>query len=67
MGYIFKARQMTCLLAVGIFPNTESELMQWVLPTVETWCDRVGLLVLVVFARRRKLPDFFEPHYVGLL
>jgi len=41
--------------------------MQWALHTLEIWCDRVRLLVLVVFARRRKLPDFFEPHFVGLL
>ena len=56
-----------CLLAVGIFPNMELGLMQWALHTVETWCNRVGLLVLVVFARRRKIPNFFEPHFVGLL
>ena len=32
-----------CLLAVGIFPNTVSGLMQWALLTVETWCSEVGL------------------------
>ena len=36
MGYIFKGRQMTCILAVGKFPNTVSGLMQWALLTVET-------------------------------
>ena len=33
------------LLAVGKFPNTVSGLMQWALLTVETCCNRVGLLV----------------------
>ena len=32
-----------CLLAVGKFPNTVSELMH----TVETWCGRVGLSVVM--------------------
>jgi hypothetical protein len=57
-----------CLLAVGKFPNTVSELIQWALPTVELWCDEIGLSVnpdktgLVAFTRRRKLRGFFEPH-----
>jgi hypothetical protein len=61
-----------CLLSVGKFPNTVSQLMQWVLRTAETWCDEVGLLVnpdkteLVVFIRKRKLPGFFEPHFFGV-
>jgi hypothetical protein len=35
----------TCLLDTGKFPNTVSGLMQWVLHSVETWCDGHGLLV----------------------
>jgi len=27
-----------CLLGVGKFPNTVSEIMQWALHTVELWC-----------------------------
>ena len=56
-----------CLLAMGKFPNTVSELMQGALQTVEEWCSRVGLSVnpdktkLVVFTRKRKLSGFFEP------
>jgi hypothetical protein len=52
--------------------QTVSQLMQWVLRTVETWCDKVGLSVnpdkteLVVFTRKRKLPGFFEPHFFGV-
>ena len=60
-----------CLLAVGKFPNTVSELIQWALHTVATWCDGLGLSVnpdktgLVAFTRRRKLPGFFEPRLYG--
>jgi hypothetical protein len=70
--YSFKDTQMTCLLAVGKFPNTVSGLTQWVLSTVETWCNEVGLLVnpdnngLVAFARKRKLRAFFEPQFFGV-
>jgi len=57
-----------CLLDVGIVPDMELGLTQWALHTVETWCNRVGLLIFVVVCgRRRKLPNFFEPHFVGLL
>ena len=41
--------------------------MQCALPTIEAWCDELGLSVnsdktgLVAFTRRRKLPGFFEP------
>jgi hypothetical protein len=61
-----------CLLAVGKFPNTVSELMLRALHTVETWCGRVGLSVnpdktdLVVFTRKRKLSGFFEPLFFGV-
>ena len=61
-----------CLLAVEKFPNTVSRLRQWVLCTVQTWCDEVGLLVnhnkteFVVFTRKRKLPGFFESHFFGV-
>jgi hypothetical protein len=61
-----------CLLAVRIFPNTASELMQRALHTMETWCGSVGMLVnpdktdLVVFTRKRKLPGFFEPLLFGV-
>jgi hypothetical protein len=60
-----------CLLAVGEFPNTVSELMQRALYTVETWCGKVGLSVnpdktkLVVFTKR-KLFGFFEPLVLGV-
>jgi hypothetical protein len=61
-----------CLLSVVKFPNTVSRLMQWVLRTVETWCNEVGLSVnpdkteLVVFTRKRKFPGFSEPHFFGV-
>ena len=54
---------MTCLLAVGKFPNMTSGLA---LSTVEIWCNEVGLSVnpdktgLVAFTRK-KLQGFFEP------
>jgi hypothetical protein len=60
-----------CLLAVGKFPNTVSELIQWALHTVETWCDELVLSVnpddteLVAFTRRRKLPGFYKPRLFG--
>jgi hypothetical protein len=72
MGYSFKDTQMTCLLAVGKFPNTVSGLMQWALLTVETWCNEVGLSVnpdktgLVAFTRKTKLPGFFKPQLFGV-
>jgi hypothetical protein len=34
-----------CLLVMGKFPNMVSGLMQWALLTIETWCNKVGLLV----------------------
>jgi hypothetical protein len=63
---------MTCLLAVGKFPNPVSGLMQWALSTVEIWCSEVGLSVnpdktgLVAFTRKRKLQGFFEPQLSGV-
>jgi hypothetical protein len=63
---------MTCLLAVGKFPNTVSGLMQWALSTGETWCNEVGLSVnpdktgLVAFTRKRKLQGLFEPRLFGV-
>jgi hypothetical protein len=57
----------TCLLAVGKFPNTVSELLQWALSNVELWCNEVGLSFnpdktgLVAFTRKRKLQGLFEP------
>jgi hypothetical protein len=63
---MFKDIQMTCLLAVGKFPNTVSGLMQRSLHSVEVWCDGHVLSVnpdktgLVAFTRR-KLRGFFEP------
>jgi len=53
------------------FLNTVSGLVKWALPTVETWCDELGLSVypvktrFVAFARRRKLPGVFEPRLFG--
>jgi hypothetical protein len=70
--YLYKDTQMTCLLAVGKFPNTVSGLMQWTLLTVETWCNEVGLSVnpdktgVVAFTRKRKLQRFFEPRFFGV-
>jgi len=61
-----------CLRAVGKFPNTVSGLIQWTLHTAETWCDKVGLSVnpdntgLIVFTRKRKLPGFFAPYFLGV-
>jgi hypothetical protein len=69
--YILKGKQMTCLLAVGKFANTVSELMQWAFLTVETWCNEVGLSVNsdktepVAFIRKRKLPGLFELHFLA--
>jgi hypothetical protein len=46
--------------------------MQWACHTVETWYKEVELLVnpdktdFVVFTRR-KLPGFFEPHFLGVI
>jgi len=45
--------------------------MQWALYTVQT-CDEVGLSVNpnkteLILTRKRKLPGFFEPHFLGLL
>jgi len=60
-----------CLLVVGKFPNTVSGLIQCDLHTEETWCDELGRSVnpdktgLVAFTRRRKLPGFFEPRFLG--
>jgi hypothetical protein len=42
---MFKDMQITCLLAVGKFPNTVSGLMQCALHSVEVWCDGHGLSV----------------------
>jgi hypothetical protein len=62
-----------CLLAVGKLSNTVWELIDCALLTVEMWCDEVGLSVnpdkteSFVFTRRRKLPGFFEPQFLGLL
>jgi hypothetical protein len=67
-GYAFNI----CILAVGKFPKTVSGLMQWALLTVQTWCNEVELSVnpdkneLVAFTRKRKLPGFFEPHFLRL-
>jgi hypothetical protein len=72
VAYLSKDTQMTCLLAVGKFPNTVSGLMQWALSTVETWRNEVGLSVnpektgLVAFTRKRKLQGFFEPQFFGV-
>jgi hypothetical protein len=58
-----------CLLAVRKFPNTVSGLMQWAL---HSWSNEVGLSVnpnkteFLVFTRRRKLPCFSEPHFLGV-
>ena len=56
-----------CLLAVGKFASGH---MQWAILTVEAWWNDVGLSVNpekaepVAFAR--KLPDFLEPHLLGV-
>jgi hypothetical protein len=61
-----------CLLVVGKFLNTVLGLIKWALRTVETWCEKVGLLVnpdktrLIVFKRKGKLPGFYESHYFGV-
>jgi len=72
MEYSLKDMQMTCLFVVGKFPNMVSGLMQWALLTVETWCNKVGLLVNpdktghIALTRKRKLPSFFEPQFFGV-
>jgi len=46
--------------------------MKWVLLTVQTWRNKVGLSVnpdktgLVAFTWKRKLTDFFEPQFFGV-
>jgi len=63
---------MTCLLAVGKFPNTVSGLIHWALYTIEVWCYELSLSVnpdktgLVAFTRRRKLPEFFRTRLFGM-
>jgi hypothetical protein len=72
MRYKYTGTQMTCLLAVDKFPSTVSGLMHWALLTIETWFNEVGLTdnsdksKLITFTRKRKLLDFFEPHFLGL-
>jgi len=72
VAFLSKDMQMTCLLTVGKFPNTESGLMKWALSTVEIWCNEVRLSVnldktgLVAFTRKRKLQGFFEPQLFGV-
>ena len=72
MAFLFRDTRMTCLLAVGKFPNTVSGLMQWALSTVEIWCNEFGLsvnpdkTVLFAFTRKRKLQVFFEPQLSGV-
>jgi len=45
--------------------------MQWALLTVETWCNKVRLMVnpdktgLAAFTKKRKLQGFFEPYFFG--
>jgi len=69
VGYIFKVMQMTFVFLWWENSQTVSGLMQWALLTIETWCNKVGLLVnpdnteLIVFTRRRKLPGFYGPHF----
>jgi len=63
--------RITCLPAVGKFPNMVSGLIQWALHTTELWCGGLGLSVnpdktgLVAFTRKRKLTGFFEPRLFG--
>jgi hypothetical protein len=70
--YIQGYADYICLLAVGKFPNMVSELMQWALLTVETWCNEVRLSVNpdktkpVAFTRKRKPLGVFEPHFFGV-
>jgi hypothetical protein len=59
LAFLSRDTQVTCLLAVGKFPNTVSGLMQWALSTVEIRYNEVGLSVnpgktgLVAFTRKR--------------
>ena len=61
-----------CLLEVGKFPNTVSELIHQALHTVKLWCDKLSLSInpnktgLVAFTRKRKLPGFSEPRLFGM-
>ena len=70
--FLFKVTQMTCLLAVGKFPNTVSGLMQWALLTVEIWCNEVGLSVnpdktgLVAFTRKENFRGSLNHSFLGL-
>ena len=61
-----------CLLEVGKFQNTVSELMQRAIHTVEKWCSSIGLSVnpnktnIVIFTKKRKLSGSFEPLLFGV-
>jgi hypothetical protein len=63
---------IVCLLAVGKFSNTVSELIQRALHTVEVWCNEDGLSVkpdktdCVIFMRKMKIPGFFTPVFLEL-
>jgi hypothetical protein len=67
--YILKAMGMTFVF----YWWGNSQIRYWgSYNTAETWCDEFGLSVkldkigLSVFTRRRKLLDFFEPHFFGV-
>jgi len=67
-GYMHKVMRMTCLLAVGKFPNAVSGLIQWALSTVEAWCGEHGVnpdKTELVFTRKRKLSGFLQPRLFG--
>jgi hypothetical protein len=62
---------MTCLLGVGKFLNTMSDLMQRALYTVQIWCSKLGLSVNpdktdIIVLMKRKLSGFSETHFFGV-
>jgi len=68
---VLKYMWMTCLLAVGKFPNMVSGLTQWALRTTEMWCDELGLSVnrnktgLVAFTSRRNSQGSLNHIFLG--
>jgi len=72
VAFLFKDTRMTCLHAVGKFPNMVSGLMQWVLSTAEIWCSKVRLSVnpdktrLVAFTRKRNSRGSLNHSSLGL-
>jgi hypothetical protein len=68
-GGIYAQGYVDVVCLSGKFPNT---VYRDSYHKTETWCNEIRLSVKpqktepVVFTRRRKLPNFFEPHFFGV-